>query len=67
LTKDRSAALLVRIWLEDGAVSFRARMTAVGMQGARDQTVALAASTTDVIDAVGKWLDEFLRCENRTD
>jgi hypothetical protein len=33
----------------------------VGMHGSDDRTVATAASTSDVIDAVGKWLEEFLR------
>jgi hypothetical protein len=67
LTEDRSAALLVRVWLEDDAENFRARMTAVGMPGSADQTVALAASPSDVIDAVGKWLEDFLRYGNVTD
>jgi hypothetical protein len=61
LTDDRSAALLVRVWVENGTETFRARVTAVGMHGSDDRTVATAASTSDVIDAVGKWLEEFLR------
>jgi hypothetical protein len=67
LTEDRSAALLVRVWLEDGTEHFRARVTAVGMPGSEDRTVALAASTSDLIDAVSKWLDDFLRYGSVTD
>jgi hypothetical protein len=67
LTEDRSAALVVRVWLEDGAEHFRARVTAVDMHGYEDRTVALAASTSDLIYAVSKWLDEFLRFGTVTD
>jgi hypothetical protein len=67
VTEDPSAALLVRIWLEDGAESFRARVTAVGLHGSEDRTVALAASASDVIDAVSQWLDDFLRYGTATD
>jgi hypothetical protein len=67
VTEDRSAALLLRVWLEDGTEHFRARVTAVGMHGSEDRTVALAASTSDLIDAVGKWLDDFLRFGTVTD
>jgi hypothetical protein len=65
--EDRSAALLVRVWLEDGAEHFRARVTAVGMDGSEDRTVALAASTSDLIDAVSRWLDDFVRYGTVTD
>jgi hypothetical protein len=62
---DRSAALLVRIWLEDGAQSFRGRLTTLGTspgrRGTEEATVALAASPDDVLDAVRAWLDAFLR------
>ncbi len=59
---DRSAALLIRVWLEDGADHFRARLTAVGPDSpAEDQTIAVTASTGDVLEAVRGWLEEFLR------
>jgi len=67
LTEDPSAALLVRVWREDGAESFRARLTAVGLHGSEERTVALAASTSDVIRAVSQWLDDFLRYGTATD
>lgn len=67
MTEDRSAALLVRVWLEDGTEHFRARVTAVGVHGSEDRTVALAASTSDLIAAVSKWLDDFLRYGTETD
>jgi hypothetical protein len=64
LDGDRSAAPLVRVWLEDGAQSFRGRLTTMdtspGQPGAEEPTVALASSPGDVIDAVRAWLDEFL-------
>ncbi|MBM7809036.1 hypothetical protein JOD57_004873 [Geodermatophilus bullaregiensis] len=62
---DRSAALLVRVWLEDGAPAFRGRLTTVdtspGRRGTQEATVALASSPDDVLDAVRAWLDAFLR------
>lgn len=64
LDGDRSAALLVRVWLEDGPRSFRGRLTSIdtspGRPGADEATVALAASPREVVDAVRAWLDEFL-------
>jgi len=64
LDGDRSAALFVRVWLEDGAQSFRGRLTTMdtspGQRGAQETTVALASSPGDVVDAVRAWLDGFL-------
>lgn len=58
----RTAALLIRIWLEDGSDQLRARVTAVNGQAPEgDHTVALASSTGDVIRALRDWLDEFTR------
>jgi hypothetical protein len=62
--RERSAALLVRVWLEDGADGFRARVTAVGAaRGAagEDPTVAVAATPSDLLDAMREWLDSFVR------
>jgi len=59
LTDDRSAALLVRVWLEDGADTFRARVTAVGLDGAGDRTIAVTSSPDAVTSAVSEWLREF--------
>jgi hypothetical protein len=62
---DRSAVLLVRVWLEDGADSFRGRLTSMdtapGQLAAEEGTVAVASSPRDVVDAVRAWLDDFLR------
>jgi hypothetical protein len=58
----RSAALLVRVWLED-AGGFRARLltqpTATAGQPAEEVTVAVASSPDAVLDAVQHWLDGF--------
>jgi hypothetical protein len=62
VTDDRSAALLVRVWLEDGTDEFRARLTAVGGAGPdEDVTVAVTSSPSDVLVAVGDWLHRFTR------
>ena len=65
LDGDRSAALLVRVWLEDGAESFRGRLTSLdtspGQPGTEEATVALTASPRAVVEAVRAWLDDFLR------
>jgi hypothetical protein len=67
LTDDGSAALLVRVWLEDGIETFRARVTAVGRCGSDDRTIALATSPSDLVAAVSEWLDQFLRDGTATD
>ncbi len=63
LFDDRSAALLVRVWLE-GDDGFRARLTTLrgGSEEshAKEVTVAVASSAGDVLDAVRDWLDDFL-------
>ena len=60
----RSAALLVRVWLEGGAQSFRGRLTSMDTSpdsaGEHLATVGLAAWPRDVVEAVRAWLDEFL-------
>ena len=65
---DRSAALLVRVWIEDGSEQFRARVIAVGTTGSdEDRTIALAASPSEVVDAVRAWLDGVLGYGTTTD
>lgn len=59
---DRSAALLLRVWIEEGRGQFRARMMAVGPDGQEsERTIALASAPDEVLDAVRGWLEEFLR------
>ena len=62
---NRSAALLIRVWVEDGTDELRARLTTVdasGGTGAGGQpTFAVASSTGEVLDAVRRWLSEFAR------
>ncbi|CCG03632.1 conserved protein of unknown function [Blastococcus saxobsidens DD2] len=68
MPEDRSAALLLRVWLEDGTDQFRARVTAVGLdESEEDRFVALASSPREVVDAVGDWLDGFVRRGTATD
>lgn len=65
--RDRSAALLIRVWTEGGAGTFRARVTAVDTSGADstgdELTVAVAASPSDLLHALSAWLDEFLAAD----
>ncbi|WP_245887752.1 hypothetical protein [Geodermatophilus tzadiensis] len=59
-----SAALVVRVWLEDGADSFRGRLTSIDTSpaaaGAGAATVALVSSPRDAVEAVRVWLAGFL-------
>ncbi len=59
-----SAALLIRVWLED-AGELRARLLTLGDvsagRPAEEVTVAVASSLTGVLDAVRVWLDDFTR------
>ena len=63
LNQDRSASLLVRVWLESETDGFRARLTSVdttpGAEGA-EVTVAVVSSPTDVLAVVGSWMTTFL-------
>ncbi len=62
---DRTAVLLVRVWRENGAESFRARLTSMdttpGQPAAEETTVAVGSTRRDVVDAVHAWLDVFVR------
>jgi len=61
--QDRSASLLIRVWLEAGTDEFRARVTSVGTSPGDDDaelTVGVASSPGGVIAAVQTWLTEFL-------
>jgi hypothetical protein len=64
VTDDRSAVLLIRVWLEGADDAFRARLTAMGRPAddapAQETTVAVAASPRAVVVAVEEWLAEFL-------
>jgi hypothetical protein len=61
---ERSATLVIRVWLEEGD-GLRARLTSARAPSEREAgdsaTVAVAASVEQVIDAVRGWLDEFTR------
>ncbi len=59
---DRSTTLLLRVWTEGGADEFRARLLTIGPDGQHsERTVAVASSPDGVLDAVSRWLEEFLR------
>ena len=63
MDRERSASLLVRVWLEGGTDGFRARLagvdTAPGADGA-EVTVGVASSPADVLAVVRTWLTTFL-------
>jgi hypothetical protein len=63
LNDDRSATLILRVWLEGGTDNFRGRLTAVdtsaGQEGG-ELTLRVTSSPSDMLDVVRAWLDEFL-------
>jgi hypothetical protein len=66
LPKDQSFALLIRVWFEDGAENFRARVATLGGRSEQDEprtdsTVAVASSPREVVSAVSGWLDAVVR------
>jgi hypothetical protein len=72
LNDDRSAALLIRVWVEDGINEFRGRLTALdssdGAGSGDELTLTVASSPSDIENAVRDWLDAFLqRVANRID
>jgi hypothetical protein len=63
LDEDRSASLLVRVWLERATDGFRARLTSVDTSpdgGGAEVTVGVASSPDEVLAVVGTWLTTFL-------
>ena len=63
LDDDRSAALLIRVWIESGTNQFRGRLSTIDISGdaGPDGQVSFAAasSTREVLDGVSRWLDGF--------
>jgi hypothetical protein len=60
---DRSAVLLLRVWLADGARTFRGRLTKMDTSVARDgeeTSVAVVSSPRDAAEVVRTWLNRFL-------
>jgi len=64
MDEDRSGALLLRVWLENGSDEFRARLTRLGTRRGLSPdegvTVAVASTPDGVYRSVRVWLDEFL-------
>ena len=63
VAEDPSAVLLIRVWLEGEERAFRARLSGINSPdaaGAEERTIAVAASSGDVILAVERWLEHFL-------
>jgi hypothetical protein len=64
VSDDRSAALLIRVWLEGDHGAMRARLTTLlpsrGDEAPDEVAVAVVASASDVLSAVGEWLDDVL-------
>jgi hypothetical protein len=65
LDDDRSAALVIRVWLEGPTDQFRSRLTAAdtspGSTSGDEVTVAVVSSPREVTDAVSQWLQDFVR------
>lgn len=63
LDQNRSATLLLRVWLESGTDDFRARLTTLdtspGKAGVPELTVGVASSPDEVINLVRMWLAAF--------
>jgi hypothetical protein len=64
LDQNRSASLLLRVWLESGTDDLRARLTTLdtspGKVGGPEVTVGVASSPDEVINLVRMWLAAFL-------
>ena len=64
LDDDRSAALVIRVWLQGGTDQFRSRLTAVdirpGSGGGEEVALPVASSPGEVSDAVSQWLHDFV-------
>lgn len=64
LDQNRSASLLLRVWLESETDDLRARLTTLdtspGNVGGPEVTVGVASSPDEVINLVTMWLAAFL-------
>jgi hypothetical protein len=64
VTDDRSAVLLIRVWLDGDDQAFRARLTALGSPDkdgrVEESAVATTASPSVVVAAVEEWLAQFV-------
>ena len=70
LDDDRSATLILRVWLEGGTDGFRGRVTTMDTSvrhGGGELTVGVVASPGEVVDAVRAWLDEVLGASQPAD
>lgn len=65
VTEEPSAVLLVRVWLEGEEGAFRARVSGIGgpagSAAPEESSLAVTASPRDVVVAVERWLDDFVR------
>jgi hypothetical protein len=65
LNDDRSAVLVIRVWIEGGTDEIRGRLTAAytssGSAVGEEVTVAVASSQRELTEAVGDWLRQFVR------
>jgi hypothetical protein len=65
LDDDRSAVLIIRVWLDRGSGQFRGRLTAadtsVGAARGGEAALAVVSSPREVTDAVSEWLRGFVR------
>jgi hypothetical protein len=64
VNEDRSATLILRVWVEGGTGDLRGRLTSLDTsagQEADEVTVTVASSPGALVDAVGAWLEEFVR------
>ncbi len=69
MADDRSAVLLIRVWLEGEEEAFRARLTTIGLpsDGASGEETSVAfASPRDVVTAVEEWVQGFVRGSETT-
>jgi hypothetical protein len=58
----RSALLVIRLWTPEGA-TFRARLTGSSGTTQAVTPIAVAGSKDDLLDAVGRWIDEAMAAD----
>jgi hypothetical protein len=61
---DRSGALLVRVWIEEGVDTFRCRLTTIdtspGTGAGGETTLTVTSSPGEAIATVREWLEGFI-------
>ena len=62
---DRTGVMVVRIWMEGGDGSLRARLTETLDLSTHEETARAASTVEEIVDIVSGWIEAFLAASAR--